>query len=217
MNLRGHLTRTGYLKAAVLLGIGAACGMLVLGVLGLWPRARTRSLTGPLRYLESRQDRGSQYDRGSDVETREARLATLALADQNKVLRQEVLELEEQIRQLTVAFASARVESDQLRLQMDHAELGVDGLSVPSGLLAKDEIGIVDVNRSLRMVVIDAGVLRGVRPGMGFDVLREGRYVARLRAVDVRDTVTGAVIEDMEMQRPPIQGDRVIPQRASEH
>lgn len=219
MNLRGHLARTRSLKAVFLAGgAGALCGvLLVLGVLGLWRQTRRSSLTRQLRYLEPRSETGGRYDRSVDVEAREGRLATLALADQNQVLRHEVLELEEQVQQLTVALASVRAESDQLRFQVDRSDLGVTGFPAPSAHFAKDDIEIVDVNRSLRMVVIDAGAVRGVRPGMAFDVLREGKYVARLRAVDVRDAVAGAVIENMEMRQPPAQGDRVIPQRALEH
>jgi len=215
MNLRGHLAGTRYLRAAGLVGIGVVVGMSVLAVPWLWARVQHRSLTRSWRYLEPRQVDGIRYDRGSDVESREARLAALALSDQNKLLRQEILEIEEQVRQLTMELASARVEVDRVRLEEDRAELGVGGrlLRIP---LASEEIGLIDVNRGLRMAVLDVGALRGVRPGMCFDVLRDGRYVARLRAVDVREMVTGAVIEDLQMQYPPVKGDRVIPRRVSE-
>jgi hypothetical protein len=66
----------------------------------------------------------------------------------------------------------------------------------------------VDVNEDLGMVVIDAGRADGLRAGMLFSVLRDQNAIARVRVADVRDTISGAVIEDMSGY--PKKGDHLV-------
>ena len=85
----------------------------------------------------------------------------------------------------------------------------VDGAPGGAGLV------VADVNRSLNMVVLAAGEAAGVKPGMRFAVMRDKRLVARVRASDVRETIAGAVVEELETNDFPEKGDRVIIWRES--
>jgi hypothetical protein len=68
---------------------------------------------------------------------------------------------------------------------------------------------IIDVNSSLRLVVLDIGEAHGVRVGMPFRVWRNDRLIGRVRVVDVRRRICGALIEESEKSAPLTVGDRV--------
>ena len=57
---------------------------------------------------------------------------------------------------------------------------------------------VLEVNRSLQMVVLDVGAIQGVRVGMPLIILRGNRMVAELRVVEVRPQISGALIEKVE-------------------
>jgi cell shape-determining protein MreC len=58
-------------------------------------------------------------------------------------------------------------------------------------------------------VVINLGETQGVRLGMPFVVIHGDRIVGRVKVVEVRRKISGAVIEQMDRQAPIQVGDRV--------
>lgn len=54
---------------------------------------------------------------------------------------------------------------------------------------------VVDVKPELALVVSDLGSRQGVKTGMPFQVWRGDRQVASVRVVDVRDSVSGAIVQ----------------------
>ncbi|HUJ08759.1 MAG TPA: hypothetical protein VL171_01915 [Verrucomicrobiae bacterium] len=79
------------------------------------------------------------------------------------------------------------------------------GNAVATGKAAKGQaVGtlefatVLDVNPSLRLVVLNVGMLEGVRVGMPLVVLRGDRVVAELKVVEVRPRICGALIERVE-------------------
>ncbi len=152
----------------------------------------------------------------ASVDARESRLATMALAEQNATLRTDVTELETQVRGLTEALAAARAESDVFRVRADRGDLDRSGTAADADVLMREEIRIVDVNPALRMVVLNAGAAKGMKPGMAFTVLRGEQVVAGLRVVDVREHVSGAVMEKVKRGRWPEKGDRIVPRRTTD-
>ena len=200
------------LNAAAVRALGwLALGVLIGGVtVALVGRKRESSLTEQKTYLEPlpRLERAAS---SAPVESRESRLATMALADQNAALRQEIGGLEEQVRQLTASLASVRAEADVFRAQLERAELAME--SPGTGVLLREAFQVTDVDERLRMVILDAGSLQGVKPGMRFQVLRGDKPVAEVRAVDVRSRVSGAAVEETWAGQVPQKGDRAIPRR----
>jgi hypothetical protein len=65
---------------------------------------------------------------------------------------------------------------------------------------ARREVGsleaaqLVDVNRELRVAVVNVGLEQGARVGMPLVVLRDDRVIAELRIVEVRRNIAGALI-----------------------
>ena len=76
--------------------------------------------------------------------------------------------------------------------------------------LTGDPIRVVEVNAKLEMLVVDAGRARGMKPGMRFGVVHERTPVADVRAVDVREMLTGMAIEKIYAGKKPVAGDRLI-------
>jgi hypothetical protein len=68
---------------------------------------------------------------------------------------------------------------------------------------------VVSVNPGLQLVVINLGETQGVRLGMPFVVIHGDRIVGRVKVVEVRRKISGAVIEQMDRQAPIQVGDRV--------
>jgi hypothetical protein len=68
---------------------------------------------------------------------------------------------------------------------------------------------VVSLNWSLQLAVINLGSEQGVRLGMPFAVMRDDRVIARLKVVEVRKKISGAVIETMDRGSAVKVGDRV--------
>lgn len=88
------------------------------------------------------------------------------------------------------------------------ARAGSPGASVPS------EAPVRAAREALKMVVLGAGAQDGMRPGLVYDVMRREIWVARVRVLDVRDRVAGAVVEQGKSSGFPRAGDRAVVSRS---
>jgi hypothetical protein len=69
---------------------------------------------------------------------------------------------------------------------------------------------VVSVKDDWSLVVGNLGERQGVKVGMPLRVVREGRQIARLRVVDVRQKICGAVIQEMDAGKEKVRvGDRL--------
>lgn len=68
---------------------------------------------------------------------------------------------------------------------------------------------VLSLNWSLQLAVINLGSEQGVRLGMPFAVMRGDRVIARLKVVEVRKKISGAVIELIDRGNAVKVGDRV--------
>lgn len=142
----------------------------------------------------------------------EAALTGPALVAERERLQAQVEALEAQVRDLTVSLAEARFEGDRLRMQGERlpAERGA-----PAGALNGPDAVVMDVNRELGLVVLDGGLAAGLRPGLTLGLVRDDQVVARVRTVDVRERITGALIEALTTDAYPEPGDRAVIWRAT--
>jgi Flp pilus assembly secretin CpaC len=126
---------------------------------------------------------------------------------------EEIRVLKGQIKGLREALVSSKVEIDQLKVRLqkrdsEEAESAGNGLAKSATVKDKEYL-ILDVNEDLGMVILNGGRQDGVRPGVMFDVLSKDRVMTRVRVVDVRAAISGAVIQDMDRELPKVQ-DRAI-------
>jgi hypothetical protein len=69
---------------------------------------------------------------------------------------------------------------------------------------------VISIKDDLALIVANVGRSQGARMGMPFQVLRGTHIVGTVRIVDVRDKISGAVIQDLTSEKERIQvGDRL--------
>ena len=86
---------------------------------------------------------------------------------------------------------------------------GADGTVARRALGTLESATVLDVNKDLRLVVLNIGIAEGARVGMPLVVLRGDRAVAELRIVEVRQRISGALIEQVEKKVIVKPGDKV--------
>lgn len=89
------------------------------------------------------------------------------------------------------AKARLRVE-ENLRAANTLIGRNASGQGNPAGLTGGR---VIDVKPDLALVVSDLGSRQGVKTGMPFQVWRGNKQVASVRVVDVRDAVSGAIVQ----------------------
>ncbi len=69
---------------------------------------------------------------------------------------------------------------------------------------------VISVKEEWSLVVGNLGAEQGVKIGMPLRVVRSGRNIATLRVVDVRDKISGAVVQELDSEKDRIKvGDRL--------
>jgi len=139
-----------------------------------------------------------------DLVMSESRLVTVRLAKELDGLRRDLADRNQRIRKLSEALADA-----QATLDMDEARRAqTAGSEAMMPVDAPIEARIVDANTELGLVILDQGARQGVRYGLPLTVMRGRRRVARIRVVDVRERIAGAVVEETARGDTPQTGDR---------
>jgi cell shape-determining protein MreC len=103
--------------------------------------------------------------------------------------------LTEQLQRLVSAVEKNRDVAGEIAKSKGLVEAGQTG-APGTGTLATAQV--LDVNPRLQMVVLSAGRQQGVRVGMPFVVLRGDRVVARLKVLEVRRQMSGALVEQID-------------------
>jgi len=124
--------------------------------------------------------------------------------------RDQVLGLSEAIINLlktsTGGDALARMEVEaQLR---SSGELATKAQDSPEEAATLMDGRVVSVKEEWSLVVGNIGEKAGVKIGMPLRVLRSDKVIARLRVVDVRQRICGAVIQEMDFGKIKV-GDRL--------
>ena len=147
-----------------------------------------------------------QTDELLDLVTSESRLVTVRLAKEIAGLRSDLADQNRRIRKLSEALAEA-----QATLDVDEARRSqAVGSAAETPVDAPIEARIADADADLGLVILDQGARQGVRYGLPLTVMRDRRRVARIRVVDVRERIAGAVVEETARGETPQTGDRAV-------
>lgn len=69
---------------------------------------------------------------------------------------------------------------------------------------------VVDMKDDLALVVANIGAKHGVQIGMPFQVWRGNKRIGIVRVVDVRERISGAIIQSLDSEKEPVKsGDRL--------
>jgi hypothetical protein len=83
----------------------------------------------------------------------------------------------------------------------------VEAPSVPATLT---DGMVISVKEELSLAVANIGARQGVRVGMPFQVLRDGRIIGSVRVIEARDKISGAVVQNLTSEKDKIKvGDRL--------
>ncbi len=134
------------------------------------------------------------------------------LQKEREQYRDQMLRLTEAMLQLlatsTGGDAKARAEVEAQVRSTNALVAKAAGASEPQPTLMDGSV--VSVKDEWSLVVGNLGEAQGVKIGMPLRVTRDGRLIATLRVVDVRQKICGAVIQEMDAGKDKIKvGDRL--------
>lgn len=144
---------------------------------------------------------GGAGERGSSDSSSE-------LSRENNELRDQLARAQEQISSLQRELAEARIEYDVQNAKPRLAESRTAARDVSAADLLN--MRILEMNRDMKVAVVSGGASAGVKTGMKFHVLRDDQVIAQLRVVNVRESIAGGLIEQVNEDRFPEMGDKVI-------
>ncbi len=129
--------------------------------------------------------------------------------------REQLLKLSETILRFVKSAEGADPEA---RLEVE-AQLRAtnDLLAAPGGPPLNEDAApdlmngrVISVKEEWSLVVGNLGAQQGVKLGMPLRVVRAGKTIATLRVVDVREKISGAVVQELDSERVSIKvGDRL--------
>ncbi len=105
--------------------------------------------------------------------------------------------LSDQLRRLVTAVESNGNVAAEIE-QTKRLLVAGEKPAAPAGNGSIEAAKVLEVNPKLRLVVLDVGAQQGARIGMPMMVWRGDRGVAELRIVEVRQKISGALIEKVE-------------------
>lgn len=164
------------------------------------------ALTGGL----ARGDGASPGGEDWRLDAEEARLTITRLAEANQKLVQENLELKKRITIVSDSFASVQAELDTRRADADGGALGSPLLVATRAPRNLNDGRVADANPELALVALDIGREHGVKAGTLFSLVRDGAWIGRVRVLDVRAKVSGALVEETKPGESPKAGDRLM-------
>lgn len=127
----------------------------------------------------------------------------------------ELVQLSESIMRYTRSASSEDDEARALveaRLRSASEALGLagEGEGTGSGPVNLTQAMVISVKEEYSLIVANVGSLHGVKVGMPFQVIRDGKQIGVVRAVDVREKICGAVIQSLDTEQNLIKvGDRL--------
>ena len=149
---------------------------------------------------------------GKETETLRTRLVSAVrdmrlLQKENDSARDQLIRLTEAVMDLLKTSegidAQSRLKVEQeLRAATALAPTGGNSTAVNAGLTSGT---VVDYKPELALIVANLGARQGVKTGMPFQVWHGETQVASVRIVDVRDSISGAVVQNIASNSHPIK------------
>lgn len=136
-----------------------------------------------------------------------------------RLLQKERGQYRDQMLRLTEAvlryLKTAQNGDAQARMELEAQLRGINELIAKPAKASAGQATLMDgrvisVKEEWSLVVGNFGTEQGVKMGMPLRVMRDGKVVARLRVVDVRQRICGAVIQEKDSGKGKIRvGDRL--------
>ena len=120
---------------------------------------------------------------------------------QNAKIKEQLVRLSEAISVLTQTSESI---NPQARLNVEQELRKTNNLVAnyisPTGEISKSNLNdakVVDLNKSIGLLVANVGSADGVKVGMPFQILKNKELIGSAKIIDVRERISGAVIQNL--------------------
>jgi hypothetical protein len=88
--------------------------------------------------------------------------------------------------------------------------LGASGVIGIETIANLQDARVVDFKEDLSLLIANVGSANGVKVGMPFRILREGQLIGKAKVIDVRERISGAVIQNLSSENTRVeQGDTI--------
>ena len=134
-------------------------------------------------------------------------LARLKVVLDQALHGKEGMSLAQRAQALAEAERVKRLLASQQPMAQATAALATNGVAAIAPTLESGQV--LSFNSELKVAVLNLGEAQGVRLGMPFVVVRGDRIIAHVKVVEVRQKISGAVIERLEHGIVIQSGDRV--------
>ena len=137
------------------------------------------------------------------------------MSKEKEAYREQLLKLTETmlryVKSTPSADPQARAEVEAQLRGTSQLLAAKDGSSPNEGAVSDLMDGkVISVKEEWSLVVGNLGAQQGVKLGMPLRVVRAGKTIATLRVVDVREKISGAVIQELDSEKVKIKvGDRL--------
>ena len=123
------------------------------------------------------------------------------LRGSNEAARGQLLILSEAVQMLMLTSADTNPQSRmtvEAELRKTNEVLGAAPQVSPKAATASLNDGLViDSKNEISLIIINLGKSHGVKVGMPFQVFRNGKLINKLKIVDVREKISGGVIQSL--------------------
>lgn len=105
--------------------------------------------------------------------------------------------------------ARSQIEA-QLRQTNEYLGAGPEAATAEKVEATLTDGMVVGLKNELSLLIVNLGGKQGVKVGMPFKVIRDGSLVGNAMVVEVRDRISGAIIQNLENEQNPVKmGDRL--------
>ncbi|MFM2178272.1 MAG: hypothetical protein RL015_2370 [Verrucomicrobiota bacterium] len=152
-------------------------------------------------------------------QTQQRLLSSLSDLRISETSRQKLAESLMELAEASLQFAKTvkepeAVTADRLQKALVSAEATLAGASGQSTeplapINDLQDARIVSLKNELGIAVLNVGVRDGVKPGMPFEIFREDKPIAKVLVTEVRNSVSGAIVQDLANVSNPVRvGDK---------
>jgi len=135
------------------------------------------------------------------------------LKEKNQDAVEQLVRLSEAITILVKTSGEIKTEARmavEAELRETAQILGASGVIGTETIVNLQDARVVDFKEDLSLLIANVGSANGVKVGMPFRILREGQLIGKAKVIDVRERISGAVIQNLSSENTRVEkGDTI--------
>jgi hypothetical protein len=125
------------------------------------------------------------------------------LNEQNKAASEQLIRLSEAIAVVVKTSGEIKTEARvavEAELRATAKILGNSNNNDINKLDSLQDGKVVDYKEDLSLIVANIGLINGIKVGMPFIILRDGKLIGNAKVIDVRERISGSVIQNLNSE-----------------